>query len=544
MVSGELVQSYLARVQEARLYHEQGLGDGAVEIFEEILSELGEARLSEPDKENISSLVRKELERVKTPGDNQGGLGQGLNEQQAPPSVDPSESYEYAIALMDGQFWEDAIRELKKAAVVGNQMQECWELCGDCAARLERWDEAISYYEIVYTQPDVSESVKQQVLAKITKCTQTLRKKGARAPIPPKAEAKAEESPSDHGAVAMENRSEFMNLSMTSLDESPANRLIGERITSWQSAKGETLRNQQCVYRISNVLHVGMSSLVVELEEEETGRIHAGQLLNAPFSQMASADVLARWAHTMTLIDSRHLVNIHDVAHLGEQFCFVREYMPLTLGDLLSKEEAMPVPLATYLAYQILIGLGDLHLHMGQDERIRRLFHLDLRPSRILLSAERPRLKINNGGLWKVMEENNPRGVAIHKLPLPFLAYRAPEQFRPYLSRRKPPIFSDIYLMGSIFYEMLTGVPAFKAASFEEYEIQHCEQYPNPPKVWRRDIPEQLNEIVMKCLELDPFKRWRSTTELALILEKTFTGSCNPAKDDSYSQFLKTCKLG
>ena len=543
MVSGELVQAYLARLQEARLYHEQGLGDGAVEIFQEILNELGDAELPETDKENISCLVRKELNRVQGPVETHGAHDEHSSEQQIPPSVDPSESYGYAIALMDGQFWEDAIRELKKAAVVGNQMQECWELCGDCACRLERWEEAISYYEIVYTQPNVSDSVRQQILSKITKCTQSLRKKGARPVSLPKSEAKTSESAYAHGAEAMENRSEYASLPMTSLDESPANRLIGEQITSWHSGKEDYLRNRQCVYRISNVLHVGMSSLVVELEEEETGRTHAGQLLNAPFSQLVSAEVLARWARTLTLIDSRHLVNIHDVAHLGDQLCIVREYLPLTLGDLLSKEEVMPVGLASYLAYQILIGLGDLHLHMGQDERIRRLFHLDLRPSRILLSAERPRLKINNGGLWKALEESNPRGVAIHKLPLPFLAYRTPEQFRPYLSRRKPPIFTDIYLMGSIFYEMLTGVPAFKAGSFEEYEIQHCEQYPNPPKVWRRDIPEDLNDIVMKCLELDPFKRWRSTTELALILEKTFSGSCNPAKDGSYAQFLKNCRL-
>jgi len=545
MLSGELFQTYMSRLEEARLYYEQGLGDGAVEIMHGILHELSGLELPEADRENISALVQRELEKITGSSNVATAPGDESHEQQNPAAVDPSESYQYALALMDGQFWQDAIHELKKAAVVGNQMFECWELAGDCAGRLEHWEEAISYYEIVYTQPNVSEDLKRQILSKITKCTQALRKKEVRPVVAPKPEPPGKNNGSgEDGNIEhiQEKSAEYIVSSVTSFDQSPASRLIGEQIASWRMGNGEYLTGGRIVYRVSNVLHVGVSSLVVELEEEGSNRRFAGQLLSTPFNEAARPETLANWARTQTMIDSRYLVSIYDIAHVEDQLCIVREHLPLSLGDLLTGGEAMPVPLANYLAYQILIALGDLHLHMGQDERIRRIFHLDLRPSRILLSDERPRLKINNGGLWKTLEDSNPKAVAIHRLPLPFLAYRAPEQFRPYLSRRKPPIFTDIYLFGAIFYEMLTGIPAFKASSFEEYEIQHCEQYPNPPKVWRRDIPEEVNDVVMRCLELDPFKRWRSTTELALVLEKTFTSSYNPAKDGSYAQFLKNCK--
>jgi len=93
-------------------------------------------------------------------------------------------------------------------------------------------------------------------------------------------------------------------------------------------------------------------------------------------------------------------------------------------------------------------------------------------------------------------------------------------------------VFTDIYQFGTLFYEILTGVQAFQASSFEEYEIQHCDQYPTPPKVWRTDIPEDINDMIMKCLERDPMKRWRNATQLSLIFEKSFgdfiQASANP----------------
>ncbi|MFP5212588.1 MAG: serine/threonine protein kinase, partial [Acidobacteriota bacterium] len=243
------------------------------------------------------------------------------------------------------------------------------------------------------------------------------------------------------------------------------------------------------------------------------------------------------------MLDSPYLVKIFDLAHSGDHRFIIREYLPLSLDALLSGGEVMPVSLAVHLGYQILNGIGDLHLQMGRDEQIRRLFHLDLRPSRILLREDRPVLKIANGGLWKVLEECEPRETALKKLPLPFLAYRAPEQFRRYLSRKRPPFFTDIYLFGMLLYEMLVGSPAFRASSYEEYEIQHCEQYPTPPKVWRPEIPEELNGLIMRCLECDPMKRWRSATEMALTMEKSFYQAVDLPRDDkTYASYLERSK--
>src|SRR5208337_278965 len=296
-------------------------------------------------------------------------------------------------------------------------------------------------------------------------------------------------------------------------------------------------------YRVTGLLHIGSSSLVVEMEDQSNGKKYAGQTMSGKPANALPPEKLALWAQRQILVHSRHLVRIYDLANINGYFFIVREHLPLSLNDLLTADVNMPISLAVRLAYQVLEALGDLHLHMATDGRIQSLFHLDLRPSRVLLQSDRPYLKLYNGGLWKEIEKASPARMNLKEAPLAHLAYMAPEQFRTYLARKRPPVFTDIYLFGALFYEMLAGTPAFKASSFGEYEIQHCEQYPAPPKVWRPEIPEILNELIMNCLACDPTKRFRSTTQISLILEKSFPGEVTRPKNDSYQKYLEKLKL-
>ncbi len=274
-----------------------------------------------------------------------------------------------------------------------------------------------------------------------------------------------------------------------------------------------------------------MTSLVFEMEREESGERFAGQCLAPPFDCGLEPETLAEWVRVQKMINSSHQVKVRDLACIDNHLFIVREYFPISLVDVLSRKRLIPLPLAFSIAHRVVEALGDLHLHMGRDEQIRNLFHLDLRPSRILMHNERFQVRLNNGGLWRVLEKCNPGGTRIHELPLPFLAYRAPEQFRTYLARRRPPVFTDIYLFGMLFYELLTGIPTFQALSYQEYEIQHCDQYPTPPRVWRPEIPEEVNDLIMKCIESDPLKRWRSITQVSLILEKFVSRSTYAERD-------------
>ncbi|SPF39860.1 Serine/threonine protein kinase [Syntrophobacter sp. SbD1] len=451
-------------------------------------------------------------------------------------AADPIQFYDYGIALMDGQFWEEAIQELNMAASLGFRRLKCWEYCGDCASKLGKWDDAFRFYEYVYSDADLADEPKKAVLAKISKCSQAQRKDHAGTTATTRQLAKAQPE-------EQQDKPELISPSVLSITPHSVDAVIGRTAISWPDRMGRTLDGCTHSYRVAGLLHIGASSLIVELEEQASGKKFAGQAFSGKLADALPAEKLALWAKRQMLINSRHLVRIYDLASIDGRLFIVREHLPLSLNDLFAAGVSMPISLAVRLGHQLLEALGDLHLHMASDGRIQNLHHLDLRPSRVLLRRDKPYLKVYNGGLWKEMEAADPAGTHLTELPLPHLSYRAPEQFRTYLARKRPPLFTDIYLFGTLFYEMLTGTPAFNASSYREYEIQHCEQYPPPPKVWRSEIPETLNELIMNCLACDPMRRFRSATQISLILEKSFPTEVARPRDDLYQRFLEKVEL-
>lgn len=546
MHSREQYKKILDRLSEVKIYIDQGLEEGIDEIFYEILAAIEEGQLSADEKEELLLRVKEES----------GGRFGGLNGLKAsvdpqsqnvcecepeprfdPPeaqSSDPSQHFDYGLALMDGQFWEEAIAEFNAAAELGHEPLKSREYSGDCAARLEKWVEAIRYYNIIYSDPEIPEELRKQILLKINKCSQT-QKKSSFAP------AARSAAPPDAVPEVSEPAPEVVTSSISSLDGYSVDSVLGSTISSW-IPPGEEGRERH-EYRIMNLLHVGSSSLIVELEQLGSGAKFAGQTLTGNFGEVLSPEKLAEWVRENACYHSQYLVKIHDLAHSDDHFFIVRDHYPLSLCDVLAAGEYMPISLAVRFAHQVLEALGDLHLHMSMDEQPVNSYHLDLRPSRVLLRTDLPCCKISNGGLWRRLESAAPDVTSVANIPIHCLPYRAPEQFRTYLARKKPPIFTDIYLFGALFYEMLTGVQAFKASSREEYELQHCEQYPSPPRVWRAEIPETINEMIMTCLESNPIKRYRSTTQMSLLIEKAYPDALARPKDDSYQVFLQRLKL-
>lgn len=538
MTFSKALLPYYHQLQEARLYHEQGIADGAIAILEDILGTLEQDGLDAPDKGDFVAFVLAELQKMRGGNGKAEEIAPVAVEMPADDGISPTESYDYGLALMDGLFWDEAIHQFQRSAAGGHRISESWELCGDCASLLGRWDEAINYYNIVHRDPATPEEQKHKILLKITRCSQTNRKTEARHPQPPKAQELKPAEGDDDVSAATPQPSDFIATSISSFDQSSVSELLGCSVSSVPGPDGEYLGFGQQTYRISNILQVGITTLVVELEDESTGQHYAGQSPAAPFNSKLSREALVGWAYAQAMLDSEHVVKVLDVA-ANNDICFiVREYFPISLGSLFATGEPFPVASAVFIAHRILQGLGDLHLHKGQDEQVRNIFHLDLRPSKVLMHNTKPRIRINGAGLWAILAKSNPYDTSLKRLPLSMLSYRSPEQFRTYLARRRPPVFTDIYQFGMLFYEMLTGVPAFRASSYEEYEIQHCDQYPTPPKVWRPEIPDQLNEIIMQCLHCDPMKRWRSATQIALELEKPFYSFVQTPKDGSYAQLM------
>ena len=366
MAPGELVQKFLGRLSEARLCMEHGLADGTADIIKGVLAEIQAEDFPQSAREEIRSSAESILISL-----NEHSGVECIPHNEALEATDPSQFYNYGLALKDGQFWEEAIRELSMAAGLGFQRLKSWEYCGDCSFNLGRWEEAFRFYEYVYSDASVSEELKKAVLVKITRCSQAQKKEHARPAAMSNENTKTE-------SENRQAKSEFVNPSVLSLDSYSVDPIIGQTVTSWTDKTGKNLAGCTRSYRVTDLLHIGSSSLVVELEEKSSGKKYAGQTLSGKLNNALSAEKLASWAQGQMLINSRHLIMIYDLANANGHLFIVREHLPLSLSDLMASGVNMPISLAVRLGYQVLEGLGDLHLHKAAEGRIQSLFHLDL----------------------------------------------------------------------------------------------------------------------------------------------------------------------
>ncbi len=226
MAVQELFQTYWNRLEEARLYIAQGLPDGASELIRGITAEIEASDLPDEERERLlAQAMSALLEAAET---------EGFTDTKE--VVDPYQAFQYGRALMDGEFWEEAIIELERAASGGYRELQALELCGDCAHRLNHWEDSIRYYRAVYGSPEASADLKKQILLKMARSSQALRKTGAR-PLPPPHSAPpaagdtAVEQPEAQARGPRTTKPEAIVPAVTSLDQSPLMQLVGERVS-------------------------------------------------------------------------------------------------------------------------------------------------------------------------------------------------------------------------------------------------------------------------------------------------------------------------
>lgn len=186
-----------------------------------------------------------------------------------------------------------------------------------------------------------------------------------------------------------------------------------------------------------------------------------------------------------------HVVNVFDQGQEGDMAYLVMEYLPgITLRELLREQKRLTVPQTVTIMDAVLSGLSAAHR--------ANIVHRDVKPENVLL-AEDGRIKIGDFGLARATTANTASG----QLLLGTIAYLAPEL----VTRGTADARSDIYALGIMLYEMLTGEQPYKGEQPMQIAFQHATESVPRPSVRNPGVPEPLDELVLWATEKSPDER-------------------------------------
>lgn len=226
-------------------------------------------------------------------------------------------------------------------------------------------------------------------------------------------------------------------------------------------------------------------------------------------------------ARAMARLSHPNIVHIYNLGLPTELPHFVMEYLegaPLT-------EVARPLPIRrkVELVHKVVLAVEDLHQH--------QIVHRDLKPGNILVGANLEPKLLDFGLALEVHD-------SAVKLTHPGEAIGTPNYFSPEqtLGERTLDARSDIFSLGTILYELLTGVIPFRGETLAELTRNIREQNPALPRRLDRSIPGELQNICLKALEKDPVQRYGSAQEMAADLERYLAGEPVLAMPTAYAQ--------
>lgn len=211
-----------------------------------------------------------------------------------------------------------------------------------------------------------------------------------------------------------------------------------------------------------------------------------------------------REARAAASLNHRHVVAVYDSgAQNGTRFIVMEHVSGRTLSALL-RDGPLPVQQAVEIAASVAQALGAAH--------VRGIVHRDVKPGNVMVGAD---------GEVKVLDFGIARSLAATSLTrtstvIGTAGYLSPEQAQ---GGRVDPR-SDLYGLGCVLHQMLTGRPPFVADSAAALAHQHLTRPPEPPSARRPEVPPALDAIVLRCLAKDPDDRYDRAEALSAALTK------------------------
>ena len=263
-------------------------------------------------------------------------------------------------------------------------------------------------------------------------------------------------------------------------------------------------------YRIEQILGRGGMGVVYRATDAQLDETVAIKTLPGDVMQRSPED-LERFKREIRLarkITHRNVLRTYDYGEADGVYFISMEYVRgYTLNELLDEaENRQMVPrLAVGLSRQISRGLQAAH-EQG-------IIHRDIKPQNVLID-HKGEVKLMDFGIARMAEAKE--GMTQAGLIVGTPHYMSPEQVQ---GKQLDPR-SDVYSMGVMLYETLTGIRPFESSSLTGVLTAHITEKAKPPIELRADIGRELNAIVMRCLEKDPKARYKDAGELLAQLDR------------------------
>jgi eukaryotic-like serine/threonine-protein kinase len=260
-------------------------------------------------------------------------------------------------------------------------------------------------------------------------------------------------------------------------------------------------------YRILRKLGAGGMANVYLAEDEELGRRVAIKILNDRYANdELFIERFRREAKSAAGLSHPNIVSIYDRGQAEGTYYIAMEVIEgRSLKELILTRGPLPIGQAIAYTLEMLEALRFAHRH--------GIIHRDIKPHNILIGE---RLKVTDFGIARAGASQMTEAGSI----MGTAQYLSPEQ------ARGAPVTasSDLYSIGIVLYEMLTGKVPFTGDSAIEIAMKHLNEAPRPPSKIRPEIPEELDQVVLRALAKAPEDRYQTAEEFAEDLHRVEAG--------------------
>lgn len=265
-------------------------------------------------------------------------------------------------------------------------------------------------------------------------------------------------------------------------------------------------------YEIVGKIGAGGMSDVYKAKDHTLGRFVAIKVLKQELSEDVNFVTKFRTeAQSAAGLEHPNIVNIYDVGSQDGMYYIVMEYVEgITLKTYIEKKGQLTFKEAISIAIQVGRGIEAAHN--------KNIIHRDIKPQNIIISTE-GKVKVTDFGIARAATSNT-----INSDVMGSVHYSSPEQARNGFVDGK----SDIYSLGIVMYEMVTGRVPFDGDTTVAVAIQHLQEEMVAPSAYAPELPVSLEKIILKCTQKNVDRRYETMGDLLLDLKKSLI---NPDED-------------